>query len=343
VVELDFDVGPGNDAFEEHIGDASVREVADASIGETRAADAPSAGDALDAVEEVPAHCGGSFACAPAVPTGWVGPFELYEGSDPAPACESGFSGATLDGNAELSASAASCDCQCDMPQGLQCASPTIAFSSTSALCPTQCATATLTPGLCTTVDMKARCSLGVSGAPITVPTPAAPTQGSCAPVPTVGVAIPTWSTNARACGTTVAPARADCKGGNVCVPLPTSPFLTGLCIEQAGDVACPATDYTTKYLDYGGIDDSRSCSSCTCGPVIGATCSGTLTQYVSADGGCDTPQTIYALPQSCSPLQQPADVMLSLTPANGACKPSPVSATGAATPSTPMTFCCAP
>jgi hypothetical protein len=156
-----------------------------------------------------------------------------------------------------------------------------------------------------------------------------------------VAVPIATWSTSARACGVSVVPARADCQGASVCVRSPSAPFRGGLCIEQAGDVACPAADYTTKYLYYGGIEDTRSCSGCTCGAVTGATCSGTLTQYTSTDGGCQTAQTIYDLPQSCSPLQQPADLMLSLTPSNGACKPSPVSAMGAAIPSKPLTFCC--
>jgi hypothetical protein len=347
-VEVILEVGRGEDASDAG-RDAADREAFDAVPADSLSADAPDAAnspdvggpDALDAAEEVPAHCGGPFTCIPAAPTGWAGPFELYEGSNPLPACELGFLGTTLDGNAGLSASAASCDCQCNLPEGVRCAAPTVTFSATSAVCPAACATETLTPGVCTAVDKRIGCGLGVTGATISVPAPAVAAQGTCAPLWTVGVPIATWSTSARACGASVASAHADCQGASVCVRAPSTPFRGGLCIEQVGDVACPATDYTVKYLYYGGIDDTRSCSSCTCGAVTGTTCLGILTQYNSTDGGCGTAQTIYDLPQSCSPLQQPADLMLSLTASNGACKPSPVSATGTATPSKPMTFCC--
>jgi hypothetical protein len=354
--DVDLEVGRGDESSDGKIVDVTERDASDASAIDGAGADAPDAADSmnagdsvdvvgsdvLDAGADVPAHCSGVFECSPVVPTGWAGPFELYEGSNSAPACETGFSGSTLDGHAGLSAPAASCSCQCGAPQGLQCSSPTMTFSSTPTSCTTSCAAAILTPGVCTTVDMRTRCALGLTGAGMTVPAPAAPTQGSCAPVRIEGIAVATWATNSRGCVASVA-SRADCKVGSVCVPAPTSPFLAGLCIEQAGDVACPVTDYTTKYLYYAGITDTRGCSTCTCGAVSGASCAGSIDQYKSADAGCNTLQTIYDLPQTCAALQQPADLVLSLKASNGSCAPSVVSATGAATPTTPMTFCCAP
>jgi hypothetical protein len=355
VAEGPLQVDARDDAPDASVRDVVDRDGSDATTVDASAADAPWAdardSDAspdavesgvVDAAEEIPAHCGGVFVCAPSAPTGWAGPFELYAGSNPVPACEPGFEGAALNGSAGLLAPAASCDCQCDLPQGARCGSPSIVFSSTPTVCSTACTSANLTPGVCTTVDMRTLCHLTVTGAGITIPAPPIASTGSCAALSAVGVPPYSWTTYARACGAS-ASARADCKANSVCIPAPRAPFLTSLCIEQAGDVACPGTDFTTKYLYYGSVDDTRSCATCTCGAVTGASCSGSLTQYSSADGGCDTEQTIYPLPDTCSALQQPADLRLSLTATNGSCKPSTPSATGSATPATPMTFCCTP
>jgi hypothetical protein len=356
VAEGPLQVDARDDAPDASMRDAADRDGSDATAADASGADALDApkaldaeasldvveSDVLDAAEDVPAHCSGAFVCAPSAPTGWAGPFELYAGSNPAPACEPGFSGATLNGNAGLAASPASCDCQCDVAQGLRCGSPPIVFSPTPTVCSTACASALLTPGACTTVDMQTQCHLTVAGAGIAIPAPPISSPGSCAVLAAVGVPPYSWATFARACGAS-ASARADCKGSSACIPAPRAPFLTSVCIEQAGDVACPGTDFTTKYLYYGSVDDTRSCAMCTCGSVTGASCSGKLTQYMSADGGCGTAQTIYDLPLTCSPLQQPADLVLSVAAQNGSCKPSPPLATGSATPATPMTFCCTP
>jgi hypothetical protein len=343
----EFKLGVGGDDATTSLRDAGDRDNASdaADTGHEPDGDASEDGvaaDALDAAEEIPAHCAGAFTCAPSAPTGWAGPFELYAGSNPVPSCEIGFGGTTLDGNAGLSALAASCDCQCAPPQGLRCGSPPLVFSATPTACTTTCATAILTPGACTAVDVKTRCGLGITGAGVVIAAPPMSAPGSCAAVSTVTVPTASWATNARACSVSVA-SRADCKGSSVCIPAPSAPFLASVCIEQAGDVACPLTDFTIKHAYYGGVDDTRSCASCTCGAVSGASCSGTLTQYRSADGGCDTAQTVYDLPLTCSPIQQPADLILSVTPSTGGCKPSSPSATGTATPALPMTFCCLP
>jgi hypothetical protein len=338
-VAVDVALEVGTEDASDDLSEASTADVHDAAV-----ADAPLRLDApaRDSVADgLPAHCGG--ACAPAVPGGWTGPFELYAGSSPSPMCGAAFAGPTLDANAGLVAPPAACACTCDVAKGVQCSAPTTTFYPSSTTCPlTSCATVSLMDRACTTVDVTTQCLLGVGGAFVSVPAPA-PSLGSCTPVATVASPSPAWATNVRACGVSVAPARTDCPAGNVCLPVPSSPFQASACIEQAGDVACPLTAYTAKYVYYGGVDDTRTCSTCSCGPVLGASCTGSITQFQSVDGGCNTAQTTYNLPLACAPIQQPSDLLLTLTASGGACKASPSAPTGSATPAKPMTFCCAP
>jgi hypothetical protein len=336
VVDVALEVGPEDASGD--VSDARAADVHDAVV-----ADAPLAFDApaRDAFTDAPVHCGG--ACAPSVPGGWTGPFELYAGSSPSPMCGASFAGGTLDANAGLVAQPAACACTCDVAKGVQCSAPTTTFYASSTTCPlSSCFAVSLLDRACTTVDVTTACLLGVGGSFVSVPAPA-PSLGSCTPVATVASPSLVWATNVRACGASVAPARADCAAGNVCVPVPSSPFQASVCIEQTGDVACPLTGYTAKYVYYGGVDDTRTCSTCSCGPVLGASCTGSITQFQSTDGGCTTAQTIYNLPLACAPLQQPSDLLLTLTASGGACKATPSAPTGSATPTMPMTFCCTP
>jgi hypothetical protein len=128
-----------------------------------------------------------------------------------------------------------------------------------------------------------------------------------------------------------------------VCAPAPEAAFGHGLCIAQAGDVACPATGYTKRVRFFAGDNDTRGCSACTCGTVNGATCAGSLTTFTSTDASCAGSPITYQLPFTCDPGQQPGDFRLTLTASGGGCSPSMVTPTGAAVPSQPTTFCCAP
>jgi hypothetical protein len=329
----------------------------EASPGDATAPDAPDAGtardasvrDALpsdargDAVDEPPPHCASGFACAPAVPSGWSGPFEIYVGPGAPPPCGVNFSGAALDGHVGLSAPAASCACTCGQASGVQCSSPALTFYSGSTTCTlgSPCSTVVLGPGACTPVDVSTACGTSV-GAFMTVP-PSTALQGTCGAVPAVTVPPSTWTSQTRACAAAVAPARADCAAGNVCAPAPSSPFGSTLCVEQSGNVpACP-TGYTARSVSYGAVDDTRACSACTCGPVTGASCGGSVTQFASTDGGCQSGQIIYPLGQSCDPVQQPADLEVTVTASGGSCAPGPTAAIGAASAAQPTTFCCAP
>jgi hypothetical protein len=325
-------------ALDERALDAGLPDGRDASADRDASGDAATEAGAMDAG---PAHCGGSFVCAPVVPSGWVGPFALYAGPNPSPVCGANFISAGLDGHAGLTAPPDTCACGCGSATGVQCSSPALTFYASMATCTlgTTCAGVTLTEGACTRLDMSTSCLLGVF---MSLPG-STPSLGSCPGLGTTTAAPLAWTTNARACAVSQPTSPADCAAGSPCVPAPGAPYRAGLCIEQSGDVSCPAAGYTTKSLYYGGVDDTRGCSGCTCGSVTGASCSGSVTQFMSADAGCSTAQITYPLGQTCDPLQQPADVRLTLTPAGGSCAPNPVTPTGSATPSKAMTFCCAP
>lgn len=339
-----------DDASEAGADDAAAKDDAGDALDD-RDSEARTPFDAPDeSAVDAALHCGDGFACVPALPTGWAGPFELAT-AILAPVCDTNFSGATLLGHAGLIAGPATCDCSCDATQGPACPPQTIDFYATSIDCSeagaTPCARTTLTPGACTEFDALQTCDAGVAGVVMTVPVSAASPESSpasCTALPKTLVPTAAWLVTSHACGASVSPGPADCQAGSMCAPTPGVPFLATVCIEQAGDVPCPSPDtsigYVVKRLYYGDFDDQRGCSDCSCTADGSASCAVTINQFPSIDGGCAGMPISYAA-GACLPVQQPADLQLALTPSLASCTPSPTTATGAASPTKPMTFCC--
>jgi hypothetical protein len=299
-----------------------------------------------DAVEEPPpATCAGSFACVPAVPGGWSGPFELYAGASPAPACTADFSSA-YDGNAGLGAPPAVCSCSCAAPNA-ECGVPSLSFYGEAAgACPSPaCSTTNLVAGACKTVDDATGCPAVVTPA-ISAPAPVV-VSANCTPQASQAIGPPTWATYAQACSSTTAVVEDDCQTGSVCAPKPAAPYGATLCISQSGDVACPPASggagYASKQLFYGSVDDQRTCTACTCGALGGASCSASFEAYSSTDGSCTGGGDLYVAPFSCEAVDQPADFRVTITAQNGSCGANPVNPTGSATATSPTTFCCLP
>ncbi|HEV3190193.1 MAG TPA: hypothetical protein VGY54_06825, partial [Polyangiaceae bacterium] len=181
-----------------------------------------------DAIEEPPPKCGAAgFVCAPAVPPGWSGPLELYSGSDaPGTRCGAHFQGPVYDGNNVLSAQVAMCDCQCQMPQAVQC-SPLAAsfFAGIGGTCTAveHCGDRMLT-GACQPIDVRANCVvMGMQGASMSVPAPTA-SGGSCMPAVTKTLPPPSWKVGGRACVSALGSAPGSCEPGYVCAPQPGAP-----------------------------------------------------------------------------------------------------------------------
>jgi hypothetical protein len=126
-----------------------------------------------------------------------------------------------------------------------------------------------------------------------------------------------------------------------VCAAVPESGFHSSPCVQHDGDVACPAGAYTEKYVEYASFTDNRDCTACTCGAPAGVTCEG-VDVFQSADSTCSGLSTTLQGPLPC---QQAAfiraDVKFVPAATGGSCQPSPVTATGAATPTGAVTFCC--
>jgi hypothetical protein len=325
-------------AFDASVDDGA-REAAQKDVDANGDADAEGGGGAP------PVHCGGGSICAAAVPSGWSGPFELNEGPGPSPACDPAFSARVIDAHAGLTAPAPSCGCSCGLAGGVVCSTPTLTFFGSPTTCATlgllPCSTTALTPGACTAVDMTGQC--GTNGVSVDLPASVA-SQGSCTPLAATAFTPAGWAANARGCEANVPPPfPTDCATGSACVPSPSAPFQSGLCIAQSGDVACMAPGYTVRHLYFTQFLDTRGCSACTCGPVAGASCVGSVDQFMSTDGQCTGLQTSYPLGHDCYPLQQPADLQFVVSAKGGACTPSAVGATGTALAVKPFTFCCAP
>jgi hypothetical protein len=330
--------GPGQDAPESGGGDGMV--VQDSAPG-----------DAIvlpDVFQPPPPHCGGQFACVPAVPPGWSGPVELYDGSDAPPACTPRFTGPSYDGNGSLGATPATCGCSCGAATGVQCPSPTLTLYAgapglTACTSTQKCASVQFPANVCSPLPTLPLCSMA-SGTITYVSGPgSAPTGGSCAASPSVGLAPVTWGVNARACASSLAPAQTDCAASQICAPVPASPYQSGLCVAQAGDAACPA-GYPAKTLYYGGVSDTRTCAGCSCGPVTGASCSAKLETSTSTDSSCSASVITYGLPlNTCAPVQSTGEFRVTTVLSGGACAPSTPAPSGAATPTSPTTFCCVP
>jgi len=292
----------------------------------------------VDALGEPPPTCSGGFACIPEVPAGWQGPMEVYAGMAAPPACTTGFA-QSVGANDVLQAPAATCGCSCG-PSTITCNPPTMAFTD-SMTCGAvgACATTSLTPNVCQTLDERSHCATAVTldmsllaGTSVT---------GSCTPAPVRDVPQYTWGVQARGCASTVAPARVNCGSGQICAPTPGAGFAQKLCISHAGDVACPGSGYGVKHLYYTSVDDTRTCTDCTCGSPTGGSCSFSVVGYSSSDKSCSGNAITYLPGTKCAGVQQPGDFRLTIAPTNGSCAASTSSATGTATPSGPVTVCC--
>jgi hypothetical protein len=292
----------------------------------------------VDAVSEPPASCSGNFACVPDVPSGWEGPLEVYSGSAGPPACTTYFA-QSVGAYDVLQAPAATCGCSCG-GSTTTCNPPGISFSD-SMTCGSvaSCATAYLSPNVCTHVDERSAC-VGSALLDITM-LAGSSTSGPCAPQPMSTVPPYTWGTQARGCVSTVAPAQVDCSSGQICAPKPETGFATKLCISHAGDVICPGGGYGVKHLYYTAVDDTRSCTNCTCGGATGGSCDFTVTGYTSTTSSCTGGAIIYGNGTKCAGVQQPGDFRMTVMSTGGTCAPSTSTATGTAAPIDPVTVCC--
>jgi len=310
--------------------------------------------------------CQTGFTCAPVTPTGWTGPVAFYEGTDAPPDCLNSGGYPTLKQNAKsgLDGGTATCPtCSCDPPTGATCSGDIYVYNQTNCTgnqwAPTGGGpTATIStadtcknfPNLCydnTSKPQGARLQNVVFSG------------GTCQAKSTGQKTIPTatWTNSVRACGD--APGSGAGCGTGVCLPRPSAPFGSSLCIFKLGDTACPAP-FSTKKLSNLNFTDNRDCEVCGCGNAAGGSCSNPVaTLYTDSNGCTATAQTITgegtcialtADPDpnpsnpNCPTTGDPAETRagkFSATPTGGTCPTTGGTVTGAATATEPVTFCC--
>ena len=302
--------------------------------------------------------CGGTgcsdFTCIPAAPTGWLGPFQLYDGpaSMAPPTCPTPTTDELFSGHASLTQAPAECSActSCGTPSDFECiAYPGGFYGNTSACsgggssCSSSAGSFSSNTSGCYALPVVASCpwtGIDVDSAPKAVFSCAASTTTTT--LPSV-----TWADDAVGCAEPF-PQANGCAAGSVCVPIPAAPFVTKLCISQQGAVSCPTEEFVVQSTYYTSFTDGRGCSACSCpGTGTPLTCTGTITLY--SDASCaDSVYTVTDWANAC--LTTPAfksvqegltSVTYSGTPGCGT--PTGGQPTGTITPGSPVTVCCTP
>jgi hypothetical protein len=107
------------------------------------------------------------------------------------------------------------------------------------------------------------------------------------------------------------------------------------------GDFACDVSGFATKHTAHAGVDDSRACDPCTCGPASTGTCPA-KTDLFDLDG-CVTLLNTAHHDNTCVDAGGTQSWMFTITgpPQDASCTPSPGGPIGAATPGSTFTICC--
>ncbi len=289
-----------------------------------------------------------------AIPSGWTGPRALYEGDSnaPAPTCAGAYGSKSFAGNASLVAPPASCTaCACGGQTGAKCGAELAYYTNACGSTSTGCGSENfaLLAGTCQGLGTGSGACAGryvQSFAAVTLQE----AVGSCAPsggTPNGGTA--SWNTTAVACSPLTTPPPGSCDAGQLCAPATPAPF-SHLCITAPGAQSCPSgTPFTSQYVYYTGIEDTRSCTACSCGtPVNVCSASGTVS-FWTAYNCSGTPTGTYTINDVNASVCQVLPMMSyysTWTPSSfvpGSCPASGGSPTGTVTAdaSTAVTFCC--
>lgn len=314
-------------------GETSTEGETSTDDGETSTDDGES--DESSSTEGEPVECDEGYTCAPSVPDGWSGPVVLYSGDDAPPECPDGFTFAD-DAFADLEAEAASCACGCGDVEGVDCGQPSLYSSASNSCGGLQFYEATLDEDTCS--------GIGSLSTYIFIRYDDADFDSAACPA-TLDVDVPdaSWSTFARTCAPTGVQA---CDGGSVCVEDLAGEFDSGACVWREGDFACP-TDYPQAHVFHGDYDDQRGCAEdCDCIDPD-PTCAGSVGMY---EGGACHPNFLEAtlevddcLPRAQYGIESNVHARQDSAGVEGGCTPTGGTPSGMATPTQPVTVCCAP
>ena len=216
--------------------------------------------------------CGTGNVCVAPLPAGWA--WAVYA-PDSRPGCAGGYSSPTsVEEGIDAGAPVCGCGCTTTNPT-CNTGNLTITEGNNTACNNTVAGQTDTAAGGCNALGASINPAGGMVS--VTGPTPAG---GSCTANPSQTIPAVGYDHQGQTCGFTGTPGDAGCDGGNVCVPNP-APFAA--CVSQAGNVACP-TGFPNQHLVGTAVDDTRSCSGCSCTFDAGA-CTGTVT--FATDGMC--------------------------------------------------------
>jgi hypothetical protein len=281
----------------------------------------------------------------------WASPTLLWFGPEgQAPECPQGPKTMSYEGHTDLVAPTACEACTCEPSTG-SCALPSKLTASPSVCDPQVMPTIpwdapTPWDGQCdSTNPVAAGLAHSLTIGPLTK------TENGCA----IGPSLPAkvialhWDTYARTCDIGLPDGPND---RSICLPADLVPPGFRLCVFHDGDLACPSkatNDFTEQHVFYGGVEDNRQCSACSCGAPAGSACTATISIYKNAN--CSAPLnqiTVSSSSETCTDIQFPGQALGSkkagpTTYLPGVCPAMGGDASGGVIKTDPITICCLP
>ncbi len=280
-----------------------------------------------------------AYECASSTPSGWIGPAVMWTGSYPAaavPDCPVGYATA-VDGFEGLASSPDACGCEC-RASGQTCSGSATLYTGTN--CAKSCVTVALSSNACTALV----CPMGGAAGSWQVTGPVS-TGGACSPTVTPkSGGPPSWQTTVRVCahaGPVDVP--GGCVNGEQCLPKPTAPYGSSLCVYQPGvQTACPAPyDASPRpTVVFESFTDGRGCGACTCSAApTAASCAGGVALHSQSTCGETRPSSAPGcMTFNLSPVAVQANYALTAGTCSVTGMPAP---TGTVTPSNAYSVCC--
>jgi len=300
--------------------------------------------------------------CVPKMPDGWLGPAMLYEGFDIGlTTCPDGST--TWEGLPKPPPPGCA-ECACSTPQSICGSAPKWTISSSSCL--------DLDPGVPTNFDPPPNWDGSCDNEKSVPPGKTCGDKGLC--VKSITISPPQLEQIDKSCtpfvtgqdeppvpklynGGTLSPIARVCIDKQMPTNLPTCgvddkdvcmsiPGPGPACIAREGDLTCPE-GWPQRHVFYKNVEDHRSCSECSCGPVEGASCKRRYTLYT--DGTCSTefgswlsedtdlPQCLWLI----DGMGVGSKTLETVEHKLGACKPSGGEVIGEAKLDNPFTVCC--
>jgi hypothetical protein len=276
---------------------------------------------------------GAGYVCTDPVPTGWIGPVAWVNiAGGTLPSCGGAYATQAAGGHDALTASPATCACNCGNPANVQCGSVSINYY-TDGFCQSSYGSGGLPPNnFCVnTGGSSVQTAKGIATA--------TSYNGDCTAAPTKTVPPVDWGQSEVVCNYDAPSDTGGCTSG-LCVQSPQTGAWGKACIYQTGDLACPSGAYAKKVTFYTSVSDSRSCGTCTCTATPGS-CNATISVFSNA--GCGTLLTTIPTDGTCHNAAAAISAeTMTITPTPGTCGSNGTGGpTGSASAAAPVTVCC--